>query len=85
MFASPPRERPAVLAAVGEREPPMPGGANDKSGSRGKTREVWEFDGKRFTPIAVHVGLADSGWTELRDGQIRVGDALVTRAALHRG
>ena len=44
--------------------------------------EVEEYDGKRFTPIAVHVGLADGRWTELLGGSIRPGDALVTSAVL---
>jgi HlyD family secretion protein len=42
--------------------------------------DVGEYDGKRFTPIAVHVGLADDEWTELVSGSIRPGDALVTSA-----
>jgi HlyD family secretion protein len=47
--------------------------------------DVWEYDGKRLTAIAVHVGLADDGWTELLSGPIRPGDALVTSARLQRG
>jgi HlyD family secretion protein len=50
----------------------------------GATSTVWEYDGKRFTRIAVHVGLADSQWTELLSGSIRPGDALVTRAVLRQ-
>jgi hypothetical protein len=50
--------------------------------SSSRSRRVWEYDGKRFTPIAVHVGLADGRWTELLGGSIRPGDALVTSAVL---
>jgi HlyD family secretion protein len=45
-------------------------------------RRVWRFDGVRFTPIDVHVGLADGQWTELMSGPLRPGDALVTSASL---
>jgi HlyD family secretion protein len=47
--------------------------------------DVWEYDGKRLTPIPVRVGLADDGWSELLSGAIRPGDALVTSAWLRRG
>jgi HlyD family secretion protein len=47
-------------------------------------REVWEFDGKRFVPVLVHVGLADGGWTELLSGAVHPGDALVTSAVLRQ-
>jgi len=52
--------------------------------SGGTTRAVWEYDGKRFTPIPVRAGIADDGWTELVTGSIRPGDALVTSVVLHR-
>ncbi|MGH9143152.1 MAG: efflux RND transporter periplasmic adaptor subunit [Vicinamibacterales bacterium] len=52
-----------VLQAVGERDPVIPN-AKDQG-----LREVWEYDGRQFTPIAVHAGLADDGWTELVSGQ----------------
>ncbi len=45
-------------------------------------RRVWEFDGSQFTPIDVRVGLADPQWTELREGALRPGDALVTVASI---
>jgi hypothetical protein len=35
--------------------------------------------------IAVRVGLADDGWTELLSGPIHPGDSLVTSARLTRG
>ena len=67
-----------VLEAIGEREPAP--GARSTSASDAPVTEVWEYDGKRFTPIAVRTGLADSGWTELVGGPVRSGDALVTSA-----
>ena len=72
------RPPPEVLRAIGEAEPPAPGvGDYDRS-----LRAVWEYDGRRFTPIAVRAGVADEGWTELVSGSIRPGDALVTSAVL---
>lgn len=65
-----------VLKVLGEKEPAL-------SREQG-VREVWEYDGKRFTPIAVHAGTADGGWTELVSGALHAGDNLVTSAALHR-
>jgi HlyD family secretion protein len=70
------RPPPDVLKAVGEREPVV---AHLKE--RGD-REVWEYDGRRFTPIAVHTGIADGSWTEMISGGLRSGDALVTIASL---
>ncbi len=65
-----------VLKAIGEREPVF------ADGKAAGTREVWEYDGKLFKPIAVHAGLADDGWTELVSGDLRAGDALVTSATV---
>jgi HlyD family secretion protein len=62
-----------VLTAIGEHEPAIAHGAGQR------VREVWEYDG---TPIEVHAGLADGGWTELVSGNVRAGDALVTSAAV---
>jgi HlyD family secretion protein len=70
------RPPPEVLNAIGEREPVIP---NAKAQG---VREVWEYDGRQFTPIAVHAGLADGGWTELVSGDVRAGDALVTSASI---
>ena len=74
------RPPPEVLQALGETEPASDAATVAVDSNR--ARDVWEYDGKRFTRIAVHVGLADAGWTELLSGSIRPGDALVTRAVL---
>ena len=73
-----------MLQALREIEPPASNAAT--AGNEGNTgsRDVWEFDGRRFTPIAVHLGLADDQWTEVLSGSIRPGDALVTRAAVRQ-
>ena len=56
--------------------------ATDGSGA---SRDVWQYDGRQFMPIAVHIGLSDDGWTELLSGAVRPGDALVTSAVIqHR-
>ena len=49
-----------------------------------RLRDVWEYDGKRFAPIAVRVGLADDQWSQLLSGSIRPGDVLVTSASLRQ-
>jgi HlyD family secretion protein len=67
-----------VLQAVGET------GVNGSS-SGAEARRVWTYDGKRFTPIAVRVGLADEQWTELLSGSVHPGDTLVTNAMLRTG
>ena len=45
---------------------------------------IWRFDGKRLVPLAVQVGLADSQWTELLNGSVRSGDAIVTSAVVRQ-
>jgi len=55
-----------------------------ESGKDGEPREVWEYDGKRFAPIAVRAGLADGGWTDLLSGAVGPGTTLVTSAVLRR-
>lgn len=71
------RPPPDVLKAIGEIEPSIP--------KEQGVREVWEYDGKRFTPVAVHAGIADGGWTELVSGGLHAGDELVTSAVLRAG
>ena len=70
------RPPPEVLKAIGEREPVIPN-AREQG-----VREVWEYDGHQFTPVAVQAGLADGGWTEMLSGDLRAGDALVTSASV---
>lgn len=82
-------------AATAFRPPPevmhVVGQAADSSALAAETtadaswRQVWRFDGSRFTPIKVQVGLADGEWTELVSGRLRPGDTLVTAASLEAG
>jgi HlyD family secretion protein len=73
-----------VLRALGETEPSIATDVTLPDGSSAKASDVWEYDGKRFTPIAVRVGLADDQWTELVSGAIRPGDTLVTSASVRQ-
>jgi HlyD family secretion protein len=71
-----------VLQALKETDP-LASTSGSASADGGTTvRVVWEFDGQRFKPVPVHVGLADGGWSELLSGTVRPGDALVTSAVL---
>jgi HlyD family secretion protein len=74
-----------VLQAIGEAPPVPTLAAMPASDVSGASRDVWQYDGRQFLPIAVRVGLSDDGWTELLSGEVRPGDALVTGAVLqHR-
>ena len=73
-----------VLRALGANGSPLPAAHAAQAQTDQKPLEVWEYDGKTFTPIPVTAGLADDGWTELLSGAVRTGDALVTSAALQR-
>jgi HlyD family secretion protein len=76
------RPPPEVLHALGEPEPSASDAGTVADDGNTRLRNVWKYDGTLFTPIAVHVGLADDRWTELLSGSIRPGDALVTSAVL---
>ena len=78
------RPLPEVLQALGETEPSASNTGSAANDSGTKSRNVWEYDGKRFSPLTVQVGLADNQWTELLSGSIRPGDALVTSAELRQ-
>ncbi len=67
-----------VLAAAHGSDAPPPAAAGVRAG------EVWTYDGRRFTAIAVRTGLADDRWTESLGATLSAGDALVTRAVLQR-
>ena len=75
------RPPPEVLEALGEAAPPVPD-ADVAADGNGRPAEVWEYDGQMFTPIIVRTGLANDTWTELLNGSLRPGDALVTRATV---
>jgi len=77
----PPRD---VLQAIDEVEPTTMDTPPAASGGIGRARQVWRYDGKRFTPVAVSIGLSDDAWTEMIAGPLHDGDALATQAALRR-
>jgi HlyD family secretion protein len=43
--------------------------------------QVWTYDGKKFTPVGVRIGLSDAQWVEEISGPLKPGDAVVTNAA----
>ncbi|HET7221392.1 MAG TPA: efflux RND transporter periplasmic adaptor subunit [Vicinamibacterales bacterium] len=72
------KQEPPALAPTPAQSPSSHGDALDPS--RGRPAYVWKFEGGKFVPIAVRVGLADETWTELIDGPVQPGDQLVTSA-----
>lgn len=42
--------------------------------------QVWTWDGKRFTPVGVRIGLSDAQWVEEVSGPLKPGDSVVTNA-----
>jgi len=76
-----------VLQALGSSESPVSQPGIDATATgvdNTRLRDVWEYDGKHFAPIAVRVGLADDQWSQLLSGSIRPGDVLVTSASLRQ-
>jgi HlyD family secretion protein len=78
------RPPPEVLKALDEAEPATPLAADRADTGNGRSSDLWEYDGKRFIPVVVHLGLADDNWTELLSGSIQPGDAVVTSAVVGR-
>jgi HlyD family secretion protein len=78
------RPSQAVLRALGQADPirDEAEAAVTASDTGTKPRDLWKFDGKRFTPVSVRVGLSDDRWTEVIGGTIHRGDAIVTRAGV---
>jgi HlyD family secretion protein len=72
----------SVLETLGQPDVSVSDASANTDAPTARPRSVWKFDGKRFTPIAVRVGLADDQWAELLNGDVRPGDTLVTRADL---
>jgi HlyD family secretion protein len=78
------RPSQAVFAALGEAEPSVGEAAPVAGDTSAKPRDLWKFEGRRLTPLAVRTGLSDDQWTELVSGSLHAGDAIVTRADLRR-
>ena len=75
---------PEVLEAVGQTAD-IPRESDASAAGGAKRREVWEYDGGRFTPVAIRTGLTDGQWTELLGNALRPGETLVTGASLASG
>lgn len=73
-----------VLLTLGEPHPVITNAPAVAGTTDTESRTIWEYEGKRLTPLAIHVGLADDQWTELLDGSIQPGDKLVTRAIVRQ-
>jgi HlyD family secretion protein len=72
----------AVFAALRQQEPPVPPPSFPTGGQ--KPRELWTYDGKRFAPLLVQIGLSDGQWTEVTRGSLHPGDSIVTNATLRK-
>jgi HlyD family secretion protein len=68
-----------VLDAIGQTADVPTTASATADATRG---EVWRFDGGRFIPIDVRLGLAGEEQTELITGTVSPGDLLVTGASL---
>ncbi len=60
-----------MLAATGSM-------ASIPEGDGADLARVWRYSGTQFTPVDVHVGLADGQWTQLENGPLKDGDTVVT-------
>jgi HlyD family secretion protein len=70
-----------MVDAIGQS---MPVATADISAPDSIRGEVWRFDGNRFVPLPVVLGLSDNQWTEMVKGGIRPDDMVVTTARLVR-
>jgi HlyD family secretion protein len=68
-----------VLDVLGEAKAAAPAPS-----AHGNTHQVWRYDGSRLTPVIVHAGLSDDGWTELIGDSLEPGDMLATGAVVER-
>jgi HlyD family secretion protein len=67
-----------LLKAVGESAAPM--SHLDAAGDE-ESAQVWRYDGKRFTPVGITLGLSDAQWTEQGSGPLEPGDEVVINAS----
>jgi len=74
------RPTPDVLAALGQKEPPLERSDPSSEATLGRPRRVWKYEGGRLMAVSVRTGLTDEGWTELLSGAVRPGDRVVTSA-----
>jgi HlyD family secretion protein len=67
-----------LLKAVGESAT-----LGSRAGASGdeELAQVWRYDGKRFTPVGITLGLSDARWTEEGSGPLEPGDLVVTNTS----
>jgi len=70
-FAAVDQDPPTLDSPRPEREPAHRGE---------RVAHVWKFENRRFTPVAVQVGVSDDSWTEIIGGPLQAGDIVVTDA-----
>jgi HlyD family secretion protein len=68
-----------LLKAVGEAAPANLKGPSTGSGDE-DFEQVWQYDGKKFTPVPIRLGLSDAQWGEEISGPLKEGDLVVTNA-----
>jgi len=78
-------------AALGFQPPPEAGAIvdaadldSDEEGAAVGRREVWRYSRGRLTPVAVTVGLAGGGWTEILTEVLQPGDEIATGVVARR-
>jgi HlyD family secretion protein len=74
------RPAPDVLEAAGQKDLRLPRPGPESDPSQGRTARVWKYEGEKFVPVEVRVGVSDERWTELLSGDLQPGDRLVAEA-----
>jgi HlyD family secretion protein len=70
---------PAPSASAAERPRGQRGGGAGRSAPvEPDVRTVWVLDGPEPRPVVIHTGITDGSLTEVTDGDLHAGDALVT-------
>ena len=69
-----------LLKAVGQEAPANLKGPSTGSSGDEDFEQVWQYDGKKFTPVPIRLGLSDAQWGEEISGPLKDGDLVVTNA-----
>ncbi len=70
-----------LLKAAGESTTTV--SRNNSSGDEERA-QVWQYDGKRFIPVAITLGLTDAQWAEESSGPLKAGDRVVTNTSVKK-
>ena len=65
---------PGLLGGMGGGRPGGPASSGESDGKRG----LWKVVNGKASLVRVKTGLTDGTWTELQEGELAVGDELVT-------